>query len=83
LRFPSFAVSAKELCNATPENALALVSQLSGRTDLQSYGHALSYIENLQDDLRRDEQSADAPEASGQSSEVAPSIVEMANARAS
>ncbi len=83
IRFPTFATATQELCNAAPADMLAMVSQYSGRSDLATYGHALGYIENLQDELRRDdEQSEDAIEEGEQSGAV-PNIVEMASARAS
>jgi hypothetical protein len=83
IRFPTFATATQELCNAAPADMLAMVSQYSGRSDLATYGHALGYIESLQDELRRDdEQSEDAIEEGEQSGAV-PNIVEMASARAS
>ncbi len=83
IRFPKFATTTQELCNAAPADMLAMVSQLSGRTDLQSYGHALGFIEGLQDELRRDDEPGDDALGEGAQPDATPNIVEMASAQAS
>jgi hypothetical protein len=82
-RFPKFATTTQELCNAAPADMLAMVSQFSQRSDLPSFGHALNWIENLQDELRRDDEQSDDTLGESAQSDAAPSIVEMASERAS
>jgi hypothetical protein len=81
-RFPTFAAATQELCNASPADALVMVSQYSGRSDLATYGGAVEWIGLLQDALRRDDGSGDDTLNEGEQSD-APSIVEMASERAS
>jgi hypothetical protein len=82
-RFPSFAPITKAMTNDDPAQVLAMVSQYSGRDDLATYGHALGYIEGLQDELRRDDEPGDDTLGESAQSDAAPSIVEMASERAS
>jgi hypothetical protein len=62
---------------------LAMVSQFSQRSDLPSFGHALNWIENLQDELRRDDEQSDDTLGESAQSDATPNIVEMASERAS
>jgi hypothetical protein len=82
VRFPSLAPAAQEICKAHPANALAMLAKYSGREDLPSFGHALGYVESLQNELRGDENDeSDESDDAGESD--APVLVEMATARMS
>jgi hypothetical protein len=83
LRFPALAPTAQELCKADPATALAMLAKYSGRDDLLSFGHAFSYVQSLQNELRGDgDEESDEQDKAGET-DTAPSILEMASERAS
>lgn len=81
LRFPALAPTVQELCKSNPVDVLAMLAKHSGRDDLPSFGHAFRYVENLQAELRGDDDEDEGAELSD--AETAPNIVVMASERAS
>jgi len=80
-RFPAILPMIAQLCAATPEQALSLLSQFTGRNDLHSYNHWHDWIVDLIDELKpEDDGDGDDPI---QGAADAPSLVQMASERAS
>jgi len=80
LRFPALAPTAKTIMEMDAASALALLSQHSGRSDLPTFGHALSYVQNLQNELRSNTDDEGDDDAQGNHPpDSEPSIVDMAN----
>ncbi len=77
IKFPELRKAVDEVCEMSPEQVLATIQQMTGRTDLASYTTSLFYIENLQDELRP-ETDDDSP---GEDQTDAPSIIQMASAQ--
>ncbi len=74
--FPTMNATVDQLCALSPEEALATVQQLAGRSDLTSLSHSVAWVESLQDELRQES----APDV--EQPAVDNSIIDMARARA-
>jgi hypothetical protein len=81
-RFPELTEMIGKFGLLSPEDALTLLSQYTGRTDLATFRQARNWIIDLQDELMSDDEGGDAETDADQQSGAAPNILHMASERA-